>query len=151
MCEFCNTKFYVQVERYSKPILAPLTEVEELECELINKTGFQYMQIQNNYCPLCRKEAGRVNEEEELDIPVKSLTKQLELGICMECEKRKAKYLCDYITGKTFDLYGKGQIKESTCDKYLCEKCTNKLNKRDYCKKHIKQLKEELKEESYDK
>lgn len=60
MCEFCNTKFYVQVERYSKPILAPLTEVEELECELINKTGFQYMQIQNNYCPLCRKEAGRV-------------------------------------------------------------------------------------------
>lgn len=92
-----------------------------------------------------------MNEEEELDIPVKNLTKQLELGICMECGKRKAKYLCDYITGKSFDLYGKGQITESTCDKYLCEKCTNKLNKRDYCKKHIKQLKEQLKEESYDK
>ena len=99
------------------------------------------------YCPMCRKEAGRMNEEEELDIPVKSLTKQLELGICMECGKRKAKYLCDYITGKTFDLYGKGQIKESTCDKYLCEKCTNKLNKRDYCREHINQLKEELKED----
>ena len=86
-----------------------------------------------------------MNEEEELDIPVKSLTKQLELGLCMECGKRKAKYLCDYITGQSFDLYGKGQIKESTCDKLLCEKCTNKLNKRDYCKEHFKDLEEELK------
>lgn len=82
----------------------------------------------------------------ELDIPIKNIYKQFELGICMECGKRKAKYLCDYVIGKTFDLHGKGQIKESTCNKYLCEKCTNKLNKRDYCKEHIKKLKEELKE-----
>lgn len=75
MCEFCNTKFYVQVERYSKPILAPLTEVEELECELINKTGFQYMQIQNNYCPLCRKEAGRVSTEKPIERPIELLRK----------------------------------------------------------------------------
>ena len=88
-----------------------------------------------------------MNEDEELDIPIKDRTKQLELGICMECGKRKAKYLCDYITGKSFDLYGKGKIEISTCEKYLCEKCNNKLNKRDYCKKHIKLLKEELKED----
>lgn len=84
--------------------------------------------------------------EEELDIPIKNPFMQLELGICIECGKRKAKYLCDYITGKTFDLYGKGKIEPSTCDKYLCEKCTNKLNGKDYCKEHIKQLKEELKD-----
>ena len=75
-----------------------------------------------------------MSKNEELDIPIKSITMQLGLGICMQCGKRKAKYLCDYITGKTFDLHGKGQIKKSTCDKYLCEKCTNKLNKRDYCR-----------------
>ena len=92
-----------------------------------------------------------MGDDEEWDIPVKNRNMQLKLGICMECGRRKGKYLCDYITGQSFDLYGKGQIKESTCDKYLCEKCTNKLNKRDYCKEHIKKLKEELKEESYDK
>ena len=86
-----------------------------------------------------------MNENEEWDIYVKNRNMQLKLGICMECGKRKAKYLCDYITGKTFDLYGKGQIKESTCDKLLCEKCTNKLNKRDYCKEHFEDLEEELK------
>ena len=83
-------------------------------------------------------------EDEELDIPIKNCVKQLELGICMECGKRKAKYLCDYITGKSFDLYGKGKIQTSTCDKLLCEKCTNKLNKKDYCKEHIKELKREI-------
>ena len=60
MCEYCSLKIYVQIERYSRPILAPLTEVEQLEYELINKTGIQYIQIPNNYCPMCRKEAGRV-------------------------------------------------------------------------------------------
>jgi len=101
-----------------------------------------------NYCPMCRKKVRRLKsmEDEELDIPIKDRNKQLELGICMECGKRKAKYLCDYITGKSFDLYGKGKIEPSTCDKYLCEKCTNKLNGKDYCKEHIKQLKEELKD-----
>ena len=29
--------------------------------------------------------------EEEFDIPIKNINKQLELGICMECGKRKAK------------------------------------------------------------
>ena len=86
-----------------------------------------------------------IEEDIELDIPIKNRIKQIEFGICMECGKRKAKYLCDYIVGKTYDLYGKGSIETSTCDKYLCEKCTNKLNGRDYCINHIKELKKELK------
>ena len=53
MCEFCNVNIYVQIKRISQPILAPLTEVGELENELINKTGIQYMEIPNKYCPMC--------------------------------------------------------------------------------------------------
>lgn len=60
MCQFCNAKIYVQVERYSKPILAPLTEVELLENELINKIGLEYIQIPNKYCSMC----GRKLKEE---------------------------------------------------------------------------------------
>lgn len=81
--------------------------------------------------------------KDTLDIPVKDIYKQIELGLCMECGKRKAKYLCDYIIGKSFDLYGKGVCKTATCDKYLCEKCTSKVNHRDYCKEHIKYIRKE--------
>lgn len=52
-CKFCKTKVFVQVERLSKPLLAPLTEVQQLKDELINKTGIEYIQIKNNYCPMC--------------------------------------------------------------------------------------------------
>ncbi len=101
-----------------------------------------------NFCPMCRKKVRRLKsmKDKELDIPIKNHFMQLELEICMECGKRKAKYLCDYITGKSFDLYGKGKIETLTCDKLLCEKCTNKLNSKDYCKEHIKQLREEINE-----
>lgn len=85
-------------------------------------------------------------KSEKLDIPIYSILDRLKLGICFECGKRKAKYLCDYVEGKSFDLHGEDVIKESTCDKYLCEKCTNKLNKRDYCKEHYEALKKEIKE-----
>lgn len=64
MCEFCNAKIYVQVKRYSKPILAPLTEVERLEHEIINKTGLQYIQIPNKYCPMCGKKLGGIKSNE---------------------------------------------------------------------------------------
>lgn len=52
-CNFCNAKVFVQVERLAKPLLAPLTEVGQLQYELINKTGIDYMQIKNIYCPMC--------------------------------------------------------------------------------------------------
>lgn len=43
-------------------------------------------------------------------------------------------------------FYGKNGVIELTkCDVYLCEKCTNKLNKKDYCKKHYEELKKEIK------
>lgn len=79
-----------------------------------------------------------MNPDEEIDIPYFSLTDREENGYCMECGKRKAKFQCDYITGKSFDLPKKGMIKECTCDWYLCEKCTNKLDGFDYCPKHFK-------------
>ena len=48
-----------------------------------------------SYCPMCRKKVRRIKsmEDEELDIPIKNHFMQLELGICMECGRRKAKYL----------------------------------------------------------
>ena len=85
-----------------------------------------------------------MKEADTYDIPIKNKLMQKELGICEECGKRKAKYLCDYVIGKSFDLYGKGRIQQSTCDKYLCENCTNRINERDYCSKHIFNLKVEL-------
>lgn len=62
MCEYCNVKFYVQVKRYIKPISAPLTEVEELEHELINKTGLQYIEMPINYCPMCGRKLEEQND-----------------------------------------------------------------------------------------
>lgn len=62
MCEYCNAKIFVQIKRYTKPLLAPLTKVEQLENELINKTGLQYIQILNNYCPMCGKKLKEENK-----------------------------------------------------------------------------------------
>ena len=84
--------------------------------------------------------------KDELDIPIWSILYRQKLGYCMECGKNKAKYLCDYHIGKTIDLYGKGLIEDSTCDLLLCEKCTNKIANKDYCKKHFNQVKGEINE-----
>ena len=64
MCEYCNVKYYVQIERFTKPLLAPLTHIEELQNELVDLTGIDYLQIQVNYCPMCgrRLEDGRTNK-----------------------------------------------------------------------------------------
>lgn len=59
MCKFCKAKIYIQIERYTKPVLAPLTEVQQLEYELIDKTGFEYIEIPNRYCPMCRPKISR--------------------------------------------------------------------------------------------
>ena len=53
MCKFCKAKIFVQFERATLPALAPATEVTQLEYELINKTGLEYVQIPNKYCPMC--------------------------------------------------------------------------------------------------
>ena len=58
MCKFCKAKIFVQFERATLPALAPATEVAQLEYELINKTGLEYVQIPNKYCPMCGKKLG---------------------------------------------------------------------------------------------
>lgn len=60
MCEFCNAKIFVQVERFAKPVLAPLTPVEALHQEIVDLTGIDYIQIKAKWCPMCRKEIRRL-------------------------------------------------------------------------------------------
>ncbi len=69
---------------------------------------------------------------------------QLPQIICEECHKREATILCDYDIGYNIDLEGRGKVKRVTCDKKLCIKCATKIDNKDYCKKHIKALKQEL-------
>lgn len=64
--------------------------------------------------------------------------------ICEECKRREATRLCDYDIGYNIDLAGRGKVKRVTCDKKLCVKCATKINNKDYCKKHIEALKQEL-------
>ena len=64
--------------------------------------------------------------------------------ICEECKKREATRLCDYEIGHNIDLVGPGKAKRVTCDKKLCVKCATKINNKDYCKKHIEAIIQEL-------
>lgn len=64
--------------------------------------------------------------------------------ICEECKKREATRLCDYEIGHNIDLVGSGKAKRVTCDKKICTECATKINNKDYCKNHIKTLKQEL-------
>lgn len=50
----------------------------------------------------------------------------------------------DYDIGYNIDLEGRGKVKRVTCDKKLCTECATKINNKDYCKKHIQDLKKEL-------
>ena len=65
--------------------------------------------------------------------------------ICDECRKREATRLCDYEIGWNIDLFARGKAVRVTCDRKLCEKCATKINHKDYCKIHIKAMKEEIK------
>lgn len=67
---------------------------------------------------------------------------------CRICRIRPAKFLCDYETGIIFDAPNKKGIKtpaqKSHCSIAMCEKCTKKVNKKDYCPEHYEQLKLEI-------
>lgn len=60
MCEYCNAKIYVAKIKIIKDLMQLLTPGEALRQQLEDMTGIQYLEIKNNYCPMCRKEAGRV-------------------------------------------------------------------------------------------
>lgn len=71
--------------------------------------------------------------------------------MCRECKIRPATRLCDYEDGLLFDALDQNGIKKavqkSLCSKPLCDKCTHKLNKKDYCSDHWKLIKEEVKKD----
>lgn len=68
--------------------------------------------------------------------------------MCRECRIRPATRLCDYEDGLLFDALDKNGIKKavqkSLCSEQLCDKCTHKLNKKDYCSNHWNLIKEEV-------
>ena len=67
--------------------------------------------------------------------------------MCDICKIRTAKWLCDFETGYIFDAPNergiKTPIQKSTCSRLLCDKCTHKINKKDYCPQCYKKLNEE--------
>ena len=52
-CKFCDTKLYIKTAQHTKPLLPPLTKVEELRQQLHDLTGEVYLQIPNEYCAMC--------------------------------------------------------------------------------------------------
>lgn len=52
-CRFCDMDLYAKVQQYARPVLAPLTLGEEIEFELVEKTGWAYVPVSNLYCPMC--------------------------------------------------------------------------------------------------
>ena len=61
-CNFCKVPIYIKTVQYTAPLLAPMTEAEELRQRLTNITGEVYLPMINRYCPMC----GR-NLESEVD------------------------------------------------------------------------------------
>ena len=57
MCEYCDAKIYVAKIKIMKDFMQPLTPEGILRQQLEDITGIQYLEIKNNYCPMCRKEA----------------------------------------------------------------------------------------------
>lgn len=68
--------------------------------------------------------------------------------ICRICRIRPAKVCCDYEVGVIFDALNEKGIKvpiqKSYCSIALCEKCTKKVNHKDYCPEHYEKLKSEI-------
>lgn len=61
-CNFCNAEIYIKTIQYTKPMIAPLTEVGELRQKLLDLTGEIYLQLPNEYCPMCGKKKGETKE-----------------------------------------------------------------------------------------
>ena len=62
-CVWCDVPIYVQVQCYTMPNLAAQTTVQQLEYELINRTGKCYKEMPKLYCHACgRKLDGKERE-----------------------------------------------------------------------------------------
>ena len=62
-CNFCKADLYIKTVQHTNPLLAPLTRAEELRQELLDLTGEVYLQIQNEYCPMCGEKIMRIPKE----------------------------------------------------------------------------------------
>ena len=66
MCNYCNAKFYIKVTKCAKSFSAPVTRIGALRQKLEDLTGEMYVEIPNQYCPMCGskmvvKEVGGMN------------------------------------------------------------------------------------------
>lgn len=66
MCNYCDIAIYVKIKQYAKPILAPITEVQELRDKLLDMTGELYVEFPKRYCPFCGKEINKKNMRDNL-------------------------------------------------------------------------------------
>lgn len=53
MCEYCNTKIYIVKRKIMKDLMQPLTYEGTLRQQLEDITGIKFLEIKNNYCPMC--------------------------------------------------------------------------------------------------
>ena len=70
--------------------------------------------------------------------------------ICHDCYKKTATKLCDFSIGESgvtfyrgYSLFKNQGPKLITCDKLLCDNCSNKFHGMDLCKNHYQKLQEE--------
>ena len=55
-CRFCNVPINAMARRSLRIATAPLTPEEALSQELVETTGWEYVRIENRFCPMCGKE-----------------------------------------------------------------------------------------------
>ena len=62
MCNMCKEKYYIKTKQYLKPVLAPVTYVQELSDKLIDLTGEVYVFVPHKFCPFCGDEIKEVQD-----------------------------------------------------------------------------------------
>ena len=62
-CNFCNVPLYIEVQQAVQPILAPLTPEAAAWDEWVIKSGRNYVQLVNQYCPMSGRELRRTDDE----------------------------------------------------------------------------------------
>lgn len=55
-CRFCNVPLFIAVNQVAQPILAPLTPAGAAWDEYVSKSGRNYVQLSNRFCPMCGHE-----------------------------------------------------------------------------------------------